>query len=159
MNYGVQLTDGNVYPIQKWDNRFLNIAENISFWSKDPSTKVGAVIADGKKFVSAGYNGFPVGILDDGRLDNREEKYNLIIHGEMNALIFAARDLTGLTLYTYPFLPCSRCASMMIQAGIIRVVAPVVPERLRERWEESLKLTRGLFQEAGIDFLECQTLM
>jgi len=158
VDYGVKLADGNIYPVYKWDERFLNIAENISHWSKDPSTKVGAVIANGKNFVSAGYNGFPIGIADDERLSDRERKYELIVHGEMNAIILAGRHLHGFTLYTYPFLPCSRCAAMVIQTGISRVVAPVVPEHLRERWEESLKLTRSLFDEAGVEWTECESL-
>jgi len=43
----------------KWALRFLGLASYISKWSKDPSTKVGAVIAQGNRIVSLGYNGFP----------------------------------------------------------------------------------------------------
>ena len=49
----------------KWDNRFLVLAKLIGSWSKDPSTKVGAVIVDqDNKIVSVGYNGFPKNISD-----------------------------------------------------------------------------------------------
>ena len=30
----------------EWDNNFLNLAKTVSKFSKDPSTKVGAVIVD-----------------------------------------------------------------------------------------------------------------
>ena len=49
----------------KWHKRFLEISEFISTWSKDPSTKVGAVIADiDNRIVSTGYNGFPKNVKD-----------------------------------------------------------------------------------------------
>jgi dCMP deaminase len=31
-----------------WDRRFINLADHIAQWSRDPSTKVGAVITDDK---------------------------------------------------------------------------------------------------------------
>ena len=56
-----------------WDSRFLRIAQEVSTWSKDPSTKVGAVIVDNRnRVVSMGYNGFPQRVADDERLDDRE---------------------------------------------------------------------------------------
>tara|TARA_R110000787_G_scaffold186397_1_gene297914 strand:- start:2897 stop:3064 length:168 start_codon:yes stop_codon:yes gene_type:complete len=43
----------------KWDQRFMELAAFIAQWSKDPSTKVGAVIVDprNKRIVSTGFNG------------------------------------------------------------------------------------------------------
>ena len=32
--------------LKKWHMRFLEMAELVGSWSKDPSTKVGAVIVD-----------------------------------------------------------------------------------------------------------------
>ena len=72
--------------MNKWDDRFLKLATVIGNWSKDPSTKVGAVIVnDDNKIISTGYNGFPRGIRDDDRLDNRAQKYDLIVHAEANS--------------------------------------------------------------------------
>ena len=103
----------------RWDMRFLDMAKLISSWSKDPSTQVGSVIVDSNnRVVSVGYNGFPQGISDDSRLDNRETKYKMILHAERNALLFAQRPLEGCTIYTYPFMPCPSCASMIIQSGL-----------------------------------------
>lgn len=133
---------------QKWDVRFLDLAKFISNWSKDPSTKVGAVITDEyNRIISVGYNGFPQGIHDNDRLKDRETKYKIIVHGEINAITFANTKLDNCTLYTYPFEPCPRCAGIIIQSGITRVVAPV---NKTERWEEDFKLTRQLFLEADI---------
>ena len=130
-----------------WDHHFLSMAQLVAERSKDPSTQVGAVIVDeDKHIVSTGFNGFPRGIKDDDRLYNRELKYEIIIHGEINAVLAAGKSVKGCTLYTYPLPPCSRCASMLIQAGITRVVAPPA----HERWVEACKLAKDLFQEAGV---------
>lgn len=135
----------------KWDYRFLDLAEFISSWSKDPSTKVGAVIADEKnRIVSIGYNGFPTNISDDNRLNNREIKYKIIVHGEMNAILFANKSLEFCTLYTYPFMPCSRCASMILQTGIQRVVSY---NNMPDRWKSEFNLSKYLFKEAGIELM------
>ena len=132
----------------KWDQRFLELAQLVSTWSKDPSTKVGAVIADDRKIISVGYNGFPEGVLDTAeRYYDRETKYKYMVHAERNALIFANNSVKGMTLYTYPFMPCSECAGMVIQAGIKRVVTLI---NENERWKKSFKITQRMFGEAGV---------
>lgn len=137
---------------KKWDYRFISLAEHIAQWSKDPSTKTGAVIVDkNNRIVSVGYNGLPKGTLDlPERLNNRELKYKIIVHCERNAIIFAQRDLSGCTLYTHPFMSCATCASMVIQSGIKRIVAPYNDN---ERWVPDFKLSTQLFNEAGIDIV------
>ncbi len=134
----------------KWDRRFLALAEHISQWSKDPSTKVGAVIVDeDNRVVSLGYNGLPRGVEDSPeRLENREIKYKAIIHGERNALLFARRSVKGCRLYAWPFMPCSVCAGMIINAGIIKVTAPLSDN---SRWVEDFKLSQELFSEAEVE--------
>jgi len=95
---------------KKWDLRFIELAQHISMWSKDPSTKLGAVITNGKKVVSIGFNGFPQGMSDAPELyKNRDEKYSRVVHGEINALIFAEKSVAHHTLYTFPLAPCDRC--------------------------------------------------
>jgi dCMP deaminase len=135
--------------VQSWDFRFLELAKFISNWSKDPSTKVGAVIVDkNNHIVSVGYNGFPRNIKDDDRLQNRETKYQIIVHGEINAILSANKSVEGCTLYTVPFEPCPRCAGLIIQSGIIRIVAP---QNTNSRWEEDFIVSRQLFKEADIE--------
>ena len=131
-----------------WDVRFLQLAAHVSTWSKDPSTKVGAVITDEyRRIRSVGFNGFPRGVADNNRLANREEKYPIIVHGEINALLFAGGDISNCTLYTYPFGPCTRRAAQFIQSRIARVV---YPHTNNPRWVESVRLAEALFLEAGI---------
>lgn len=133
----------------KWDHRYLELAKFISNWSKDPSTKCGAVITDQhNRIISLGFNGFPVSVKDTKqRLNNRDLKYAITIHAERNAILFAKQDLHNCTLYTWPFQACSECAAMMIQAGITRHVAPTYSPT---RWKKSFKLANQLFDEANI---------
>ena len=137
----------------QWDYRFLQMAELISTWSKDPSTRVGAVIVDNERRISSlGYNGFPKHINDDERLDIRKIKYKMVVHAECNALLFASmQPATDYTIYTYPFMPCPTCASMIIQSGISRVVSY---ENENERWAEDFAISREMFKEAGVDLCE-----
>lgn len=133
----------------KWDKRFLDLAKLCGSWSKDPSTQVGAVIVDdNNRIVSIGFNGFPQGVEDsEERLVDREIKYDIIVHAEANALMFANKSVEGCTLYTWPFQPCSRCAGLIIQSGINRVVSVVHDD---ERWKKNFTTARQLFKEAGI---------
>lgn len=131
-----------------WDERFLALAKLIASWSKDPSTKTGAVIvAPDKRIISVGFNGFPRRIADDSRLENRELKYQLIIHCERNALLFTKEPLHNCILYTWPFISCSVCAAMIIQSGITRHVAP---KSTHPRFGEATQLSLALFAEAGV---------
>lgn len=142
---------------EKWDSRFLELAKHISSWSKD-STKVGAVIvAPDRSVLSLGYNGLPRGVEDsESRYTDRNLKLSMIVHAEPNAIIASGSDLTGSTIYVWPFMPCSNCAGAIIQAGIRRCVAP---KNLVERWQESFKLTRNMFAEAGVLLREVEDVV
>lgn len=138
--------------MDKWDSRFLELARYISTWSKDPSTKVGCVVVGPDREIrSTGYNGFPRGVIDtEERLDNREVKYQLMVHAEMNAVLHAARigvSLKGCTAYT-TWPPCTRCAVSLIQAGISRVEWPVIS--IPERWAADFHASRQILQEGGV---------
>lgn len=136
--------------MDKWDERFLSMAETVASWSKDPSTGVGAVIVDkDHRVVSLGFNGFPRGIKDDERSQDRALKYEMTIHAEVNAILFAKQSLLGCTLYSYPLAPCGRCASVIAQSGISRIVSPVVKE---QRWLESCGLGKAILEEAGVGY-------
>ena len=135
----------------KWDTRFLGLAAHISSWSKDPSSQVGAVITDGNRIVSLGYNGFAAGVNDTTeRLVDRDVKLNLTIHAEENAMIFAKRDLSGCTVYvTHP--PCPRCASKLVQEEVKRIVFISPSKDFLSRWSDDIKLSYQMYEEAGIE--------
>lgn len=135
--------------MEKWDLRFLELADHIAQWSKDPRTKVGAVIVDEKKrVVSVGYNGFPRGVDDTpDRYEDRPTKHLYVAHAERNALDNAPLMVDGCTIYV-PLVPCNECAKSIIQKGITRVVS-YVPERNGEgfNWD----ITTSMFIEAGVE--------
>lgn len=135
--------------LRKWDQRFIDLAKLVGSWSKDPSTQVGAVIVDkNNRIASVGYNGFPKNVTDSpSRLLDREHKYDIMVHAEANALMFANRSLEGCTLYTWPFQPCSKCAGLIIQSGITRVVSVVHSEG---RWKKNFSVARQLFMESNV---------
>jgi dCMP deaminase len=139
----------------KWDLRFLELAQFVSKWSKDPSTQTGAVIVDkNRRVVSVGYNGFAKGVQDlEERYKDRDFKIATIIHCEENAILFSRQDLTCCTLYTHPFCSCAKCASLVIQSGISRCVAQPLPEHLQGRWGANVEITKQMFQEAGVELL------
>lgn len=136
---------------EKWDRRYLTLADAVAQWSKDPSTKIGVVIVKDNVVQATGYNGFPPGVADDGRLHEREKKYPIIVHGEMNAILQAGNRCRGATLYlSSPFggVPCSNCTKHLITAGITRVVGYVAGDN--PRWTEDCKRAEDLLHEAGI---------
>ena len=140
----------------RWILNYLSLAKTISEWSKDPSTKVGAVAVGSRgQILAQGYNGFPRGIADTPeRLNNRDEKYKLIVHGEMNCIYNAALNgtsLDGADMYVHGLPVCSECAKGIIQIGIKRVFA-CYPESIADKWRESSELTSSMFKEANVEY-------
>lgn len=142
-----------------WDRRFLELAKHVSTWSKDPSTKVGAVVVKGDSnlVVGLGYNGFPRGVIDlDERYANRETKYAMVVHAEANAILAAGSSCKGARLYVYPAfaLPpiCSECCKLVIQSGITEVVGyePDPNDPRVQRWKESIGMSEIMCREAGV---------
>lgn len=151
----------------RWDRYFLNVALTSATMSKDPSTRVGAVIiGPDREIRSAGFNGLPRGIGDTAdRLHNRDMKMELIVHAEHNAILNAARigvSLKGCTLYlaatddsggVWGGPPCTQCTLAVIQAGIQTVVS--YPFKTGpSRWRESIDQARRLLDEAEITYRE-----
>ena len=139
----------------KWTRRYLNVAKEVSTWSKDPSKKIGAVAVGSKgQILSQGYNGFPRGIDDDDRLDDRPTKYKYVVHAEMNVIYnatFSGVSLDGASLYVYGLPVCNECAKGIIQVGIKKVFIKYEGE-LPPIWSESWKSTMMIFHEAGIEY-------
>lgn len=137
--------------IDKWDLRFLKLADHVSKWSKDPSTQVGAVIVDPKRrVVGMGYNGFPRGVHDlPERLEDRPLKLDLVVHAEVNAILNAVASTENCTLYVKGLFTCVRCAGIVIQSGIKRVVA-VSRDSANIDWALSSNRAKAMYDEAGV---------
>ncbi|HRA10076.1 MAG TPA: dCMP deaminase family protein [Chitinophagaceae bacterium] len=153
--------------MNKWDKYFLDVALLTAGLSKDPSTGVGSVIVTpDNQLVSTGFNGFPRGIEDTKeRLNNREEKLRLVVHAELNSMLFAARigiKIDGYTMYIcatdssgkiWGGAPCDQCCKHIIQSGIKKIIS--YPKKsIPTKWAESLRLSEELLKEAGIEYVE-----
>jgi len=158
---------------EKWDRRFLEVARMVSTWSKDPSTKVGAVVVAAPAptgtfdmplstpgaIVGTGYNGFPRGVADtEERLGDRPTKYAMVVHAELNAVLQAGHRARGGTIYVYPAFGapplCTGCAKAVIQSGIRRVVGYAPDEQndhgAIERWAPEIATAYTMSLEAGL---------
>lgn len=142
--------------MMNWTNYFLNIAEAVKEKSKDQRTKIGAVIV-GKdnEIVSTGYNSFPRGIDDDvEERQQRPEKYFWMVHGELNAILNAARigvSTNGCKMYLTCGIPCSNCGRAIINAGITEVYCKVEDTtQNRKKWDEESSKTKQMFEESGV---------
>lgn len=134
---------------------YLNIAEAVATRSTCLRRNYGAVIVNGDRIVSTGYNGSPrgcVNCLDRGvcwreehqipRGTHSEACFASGVHSEQNAIINAGRDACiGGTLYLYGFEAstgepvanpdcCQMCKRAIINAGLKEVIfsAPTVED-------------------------------
>lgn len=140
-----------------WDARFLGLAQHVSTWSKDPSTKVGAVLIHPRDHavVSTGFNGFAPGADDSPHLyADREYKYAHVIHAEVNALRLSQVPTTGLWLYS-SFPCCPNCLRAALDAGVSRVVQAELntigrPECWVRQWQAWAEESRRFASHKGI---------
>lgn len=138
-----------------WDEWFMRFVYLISKKSKDPRTKIGAVLVKDKHIISTGFNGFPIGVKDiPERYNDRETKYAFVVHAEDNAILSAARfgiSTIDTILYTQG-IPCNECCKSVIQGGIKEVVIHKQwPEGMHgEKWVKASKITTLMLKEANI---------
>ncbi len=140
-----------------WEEYFMGIAQLSALRSKDPSTQVGACIANkDNKVVSIGYNGMPNGLNDDempwGHGEGLESKYLYVCHAEFNAILNSGiANLKGTRIYVTLF-PCNECAKAIIQTGIQEVIY------LSDKYADSVETqaSKKMFAMAGIKYRKFQ---
>lgn len=140
--------------VLSWDEYFMSVALLSAGRSKDPSTQVGACVANSQnRIVGVGYNGFPMGCSDDEFPWAREgayldTKYPYVCHAEVNAILNAiTRDLRGCRIYVGLF-PCNECTKVIIQAGIREVIY------LSDKYAhtDSVRAAKLMLDKAGASF-------
>lgn len=121
-----------------WDEYFIGLAHLVKKRSNCLRSSYGALIIKDHRIISTGYNGTPHGIKNcidggcercakrqKGEIKTHEYQESCIcIHAEQNAIIQAAyqgSSTKGATMYS-TISPCSSCAKMIINAGIIRYI-------------------------------------
>lgn len=147
-------------PIPSWDETFMH---DVYWWarrSKDPRTKIGALLVKpGSKIpFSFSYNSPSRGVNDlvPERFE-RPEKYEWMVHAEDNAVLNCAREghcSKGAIMYTQG-IPCTTCADSCVQGGIIEVVVHKqwqdYEQKLNwDKWIKSAERSKQKFAEVGI---------
>jgi len=142
-------------PIPSWDEFFMRHVYLAASKSKDPRTKIGAILVRGNHIISSGYNGFGRGVKDlVERYNDKETKYSFICHAEFNSVLQCAKlgvSSLGTTLYT-PGFPCSECCKAIVQGGISEIVLHKQWPNLvySEKWVKSFEISKQMTDEAGI---------
>ena len=109
--------------MNKFDERYLEMAQ---VWAKNSYCKrrqVGALIVKDRMIISDGYNGTPSGFENVCEDENGITK-PYVLHAEANAISKVAKSgnsSEGATLYVTAS-PCMECAKLIILAGIKWVV-------------------------------------
>lgn len=141
--------------------KFLPDARAAAGRSKDRSTKVGAVALDDDFNIrGSAYNGFPRGVNDD--IEERHQrplKYKWTCHAEENIVAQAARvgvSLKGCSVLLTELHPCTTCARMMAQAGVVRVFAPIQNApgnggEDRVNWDDETRIASEILHEVGVE--------
>lgn len=138
--------------------KFLYLTDKIALRSKDPSTKVGAILLnkDESSPRSFGYNGMPRGLDDKNPERNeRPEKYLWYEHAERNAIYNIAREaLEGHIIFSTRF-PNMEGARAIVSSGLSKlIVNKVDKENLSKEEKENYLKVKTLFSETKVQLIE-----
>lgn len=137
------------YKAEKYYQMADDIANN---FSKDPRTKVGAIILvpETHQVLTIGYNGMPRKVDENvEKRWSRPQKYMYVEHAERNAIYnaaFAGTSLKG-SICVVTMFPCADCARALIQSGIKTVITKKME---KPRWEAHWEISREMFAEANV---------
>lgn len=135
----------------RFDDIYMELAQNLALRSHCVKKKVGAVLTKDSRIVSLGYNGPPAKTHncdeewpETGCSRDRKGGCSLAIHAEQNAILYAAKNniqLEEATLYV-TLAPCLACARIIYSMGIKKVI-----------FLESYAHYKGIDIEEGVEFL------
>jgi dCMP deaminase len=154
------------YTPPDWDEYFMKMFYLVATKSKDPRTKIGAVLVKDKRIIATGYNGICIGVNDTlPERSERPEKYKWYEHAERNCIFSAATigiPTVGSTMYTNG-TPCADCTRAVVQSGITKVVVhktyedafyrTVVAKNPNSQWSGHDDASHQMLQEAGVDLV------
>lgn len=158
------------------DKEILSMTiDDIAPFSKDQSTKVGAIIVyEGENFPNCfGYNGMPRG-LDDQNVERnqRPEKYFWYEHAERNAIYNTAIDILEDSIMFSSHFPNMDSARAIVSTGIKKVVVDFQEEFHNEftqyyqqktldqypKHKEYLRV-QTLFKETGVELYQVSRVL
>lgn len=132
-----------------FDKYFLELTEKVGEMSTCDRGHVGCILVREKRILSTGYAGAPQGMGHCDELGHMMYNDHCLrtVHAEQNAIIQCAKhgvSTQGATAYV-SMVPCFHCAKMMVNAGIVKVVAAY-------EYHNS-GLSKELFVQKGIPLL------
>lgn len=106
-----------------WDEYYINMCNVVKLRSKDPKRQVGSCLVSLKdnRILSTGYNSLPSGCNDDIDWLNRELVGTLVIHSEVNTLLYSKSNFEESILYLTTS-PCCQCIKLIAAANVRKVV-------------------------------------
>ncbi|NVP25749.1 deoxycytidylate deaminase, partial [Treponema phagedenis] len=143
------------YKRPTWDEYFMEVCHAIAKRATCDRGRSGCVIARDNQILVTGYVGSPTGLPHCDEVGHQLKKMQhedgsitqhcvRTVHAEQNAICQAARRgiaINGATLYC-KMTPCRTCAMLIINCGIVRVVA--------EKRYHDANDTIAMFKQAGI---------
>ncbi|MDR1909962.1 MAG: cytidine/deoxycytidylate deaminase family protein [Spirochaetaceae bacterium] len=146
---------GAEYRRPSWDEYFMEVCDAIAKRATCDRGRSGCVIAKDNQILVTGYVGAPSGLphCDDAGHQLKKTVHEdgtvtthcvRTVHAEQNAICQAARrgiPIQGATLYCR-MTPCRTCAMLIINCGIVRVVA-------QRRYHDAAD-SEAMFRQAGV---------
>ena len=133
-----------------WNELFMDIAKLTAKRSKDPHTKVGAVLVKDNHILGLGYNGEPRDFSYDFDWHS-PEKYDYVIHAEMNAIANACSigaNVKDADIYV-TLSPCPECMKLLIQFGIKNIY-------YFHEYEKSFDKTKKIAKHSKLNFIKVE---
>lgn len=142
---------------QIWDNRYFSLAKYVSGWSQNPQAQVGAVLVNDRNWpIALGYRGFSPDLKESTNKLRDSDLTNIVsVHSEQSVLLCAGPLARNGTIYVFGRPVCPRCAVLIVQAGVVRVVG-IEPDPMANPDSESHRnghISLRLFNQAGIEFI------
>jgi dCMP deaminase len=108
--------------IPSWDEYFIQMCNVIKLRSRDPKKQVGAIlVSDDNRIISTGYNALKKGSNDNIDWNNRDLVHLLVLHAEVNCLLYATSKFENTTLYS-TLSPCSNCIKLIASSGVKKII-------------------------------------
>jgi dCMP deaminase len=108
--------------IPSWNEYFMKMCNIVKLRSKDPKRQVGSIlVSDDNRIISTGYNALKKGSNDDIDWSNRELVHLLVLHAEVNCLLYATSKFENTTLYS-TLSPCNHCIKLIASSGVKKII-------------------------------------
>lgn len=135
--------------------RFLKVIEAVAEVSKNPKRRVGAgIFTLDAHLLATGYNDLSKGIPHETYMYEQPYKDKYMMHAEANAISQAAKygkATHGCVMLVTGLQPCSKCAGLIVQAGICEVYFPWQTQK-DPKWDSDFEFARYIFDKGGVKY-------